>query len=74
MAVERPNTWVILLELQDHEAWFDSASDIARILQLVNVATKSVLWVDDAAIPLAIAFREHMIVVAMEMHGMPSGS
>lgn len=72
MAVQWPNTRVILLELQDHEARFDGSGEVAGILKMMHVTSNSIPSVDDTAVPFAIAFSEHVEVMAVQVHRMAS--
>jgi hypothetical protein len=69
MAMQRPRPRIILLELQHHETRLHSPSRIARILHLMDVAAQRVSCVDDAAVPVAEALGENVVVVAVQMHG-----
>jgi hypothetical protein len=69
MAMERPDTRVVLIELQYHERRNDASGSILRILKHVHVATDSVFRVRNNAIPVPETFGEDVKVVAVEMHG-----
>jgi hypothetical protein len=69
MAMERPDTRVVLIELQYHERRNDASGSILRILKHVHIATDSVFRVRNSAIPVPEAFGEDVKVMAVEMHG-----
>jgi hypothetical protein len=68
MTVKRPNTRVILIELQNHKGRNNTSGGILSILQHMHIATNSVGGVDNSAVPGAEAFSEDVEVMTVEMH------
>ena len=70
VAVEWPDTWVVLLELYDHVA----ISCIARCGQDLDIAKLSVVCIGDSSVPSADTSCKDIEVMAMEMlkHSQPS--
>ena len=64
MTVERPGTWIVGFELDDHVAFCGDEKSVAAL---------GVVWVDDGgAIPLTRAGGENVEVVSVQVHGVDS--
>jgi len=70
MAMERPNSRVILSVLQNHVR---RCGRVLCVLKDVHVAAGGVGGVCDDAVPSTKAFGKDMEVVAVEMHGVGAG-
>ena len=63
VAVERPDTWVVSVVLDD---------DVAVWLQKLDIAALGIFDVHNLPIPSSHTFRQHVEIVSMKMHGMCS--
>jgi len=69
MAMQRPGAWIILYKLQYQVRRLNSAGGVSCILHLMDIAAQRVLRICHNAIPLAEAFSQDVVVMAVEMHG-----
>jgi hypothetical protein len=69
VAMQRPDTGVILVPLENNVAGGDGCAVEGAGLHELDVTALSVVWVGDGAVPFADAFGEDVEVVAVEMLG-----
>ena len=71
--MEWPDAWVVCVVLKDNVASLSFVREGATRTYDLHIASLGVLLVRDSAVPDPGTFREHVEVVAVQMHGVGGG-